>query len=173
MGKRLFFSQQGSSVTNLRSVWVRCRQLPEWSIRHVTNRNAEDLRPWWLKLKTISAVLSLLMLFSGLNPVVGSSSKFLCGEQRPRLEEHPLSWGSCLKSRLMLCSASIHFGVPVDSGSPSLPSKHTPSSALTREEVVLCLSSGMRRRGEFCCGAQAQCHSPGGYPAVSVGVEAI
>lgn len=123
MGKRLVFSQQGSSVTNLHNVWVRCRQLPEWSIRRVTNRNAEDLLPWWLKLTRISAVLSLLMLFSGLNPVVGSSSKFLCGEQRPRLEEHPLTWGLCLKSRLMLCSARIHSGVPVDSESPSLHSQ--------------------------------------------------
>lgn len=123
MGKRLVFSQQGSSVTNLHNVWVRCRQLPEWSIRRVTNRNAEDLLPWWLKLKRISAVLSLLMLFSGLNRVVGSSSKFLCGEQRPRLEEHPLTWGLCLKSRLMLCSARIHSGVPVDSESPSLHSQ--------------------------------------------------
>lgn len=166
-----FFSRQGSSVTNLHSVWVGCRQLPEWSIRCLTNRNAEDLLPW-LELNRISAVLSLLMLFSGSNPVVDSSSKFLCGEQRHRLEEHPLSWGSCLKSRLMLCSASIHSGVAVDSGCPSLYSRYTLSSALSREEVVMCLSSGMRRRGEFCCGAQAQCHNPGGYPAVSVGVEA-
>lgn len=113
------------------------------------------------------------MLFSASNSVVGSSSNFLCGEQRPRLQELLLSWGSCLKSRLMLCSASIHSGGAVDSGSPSLYSKHTPSSVLSREEVVLCLISGMRKRAEFCCVAQAQCHNPGDYPAVPVRVEAI
>lgn len=135
----MLFSRQGSSFTNLHSVWVGCRQLPEWSIRCVTNRSAEDLLPW-LELNRLSAVLSLLMLFSGSNLVVDSSSKFPCGEQRPRLEEHPLSWGSCLKSRLMPCSASIYSGVAVDSGSPSLYSKHTLSSALSREEVV-CVSA--------------------------------
>ena len=75
------------------------------------------------------------MLFSGLNPVVDSTSKFLRGEQGPRLEEHPLSWGLCLESRPMLYSAGIRSGMTVDSGSPSLYSKHTPSSTLTREEV--------------------------------------
>lgn len=154
MGEKLFFSRQGLSVTNLCSVLVGCRHLPEWSCNkwRVTNRNAEVLLPW-LELNRISAVLSLWMLFSGSNLVVDSSSKLPCGEQRLGLEEQSLSWGSCLKSRLMLCSASIHSGMAVDSGSPSLYSQHTLSSALSREKVVLCLSSGMRRRGEFCCGA--------------------
>lgn len=172
MGKRLFFSRQGSSVTNLPSLWLGCWQLPEWSIRRVTNRNAQNLLPW-LKLNRIPAVLSLLMLFSESNPVVDSSSKFPHGQQRPRLEDDPLSWSSCLKSSLMLCSASIHSDVAVDSGFPSHYFKYAPSSALCREEVILCLSSGIRRTGGFCCGAQAQCHNPGGCPVVSVGVEAI
>lgn len=73
--------------------------------------------------------------FQRLKPVVDSTSKFPRGEQGPWLEEHPLSWGSCLESRLMLYSAGICSGVTVDSGSSSLYSKHIPLSTLTREEV--------------------------------------
>lgn len=45
-------------------------------------------------------MLSLLMLFNMLNIMVDRTSKFPHGEQKPRLKEHPLSWGPCLESRL-------------------------------------------------------------------------
>lgn len=129
--------------------------------RCVANRNPEDLLPW-LKLNRISAVLSLLMLISELNPVGDSSSKFPCREQRPKQEEHPLSWGSCLKSRLMLYSAGIHSGVPVDSGSPPLQAHSLISSnqrgghlvsQLWDEGRVLLWSSGTvpQPRRLSCC----------------------
>lgn len=58
----------------------------------------------------------------------------------------------------------------MDSGSPSLYSKHTLLSALSREEVVLHLSSVMRRES-FAVELRHNAHNPRGYPAESVGVE--
>lgn len=112
-----------------------CWQPSGWSVRCVTNRNAGDLLLWLLKAELNKAVLSLLMLFNGLNPVVDSTSKVPCGEQGSRLEEHLLCWTSCRGSRLVLYLAVIHSGVTVDSGSPFLYSKHASSSTLAREEV--------------------------------------
>jgi len=75
------------------------------------------------------------MLFSGLDLLVASTSKLPLGKQGPGLAEHPLSWGSCVGSRLMLYSAGVCSGATVDSGSPSLYSKRAPSVTLTRAGV--------------------------------------
>lgn len=111
------------------------------------------------------------MLFNGLNPAGDSTSKFPHGEQGSRLEEHPLSWTSHLRSRLMLYLAGIRPNVTVGSGSPSLYSEHTPSSTLMREEVCHVSQLWDKEEERVFHGVQAQCRNPGDCPAMSVEVE--
>lgn len=66
-------------------------------------------------------MLFLLMLFNVLNIMVDSTSKFPHGERKPRLEEHPLSWSSCLESRpnaifrrdLLWCVCGLWISLPL------------------------------------------------------------